>query len=159
MSTHTTIGRHLLDRRSFLQHTATGLSGIALAALLRDAGMLRAQEQKTRGTVSGKTPIRPEIDPAHPFRDRPAHFKAAAKRVLVIFCSGALSHVDTFDYKPALIERHGQPLPGADKLITFQGEQGNVTQSPWKFRPRGECVPFPGTPKGVLSGKGIEEPC
>ena len=56
----------------------------------------------------------------------------------MIFCAGACSQLDTFDYKPALIERHGQPLPGSDKLITFQGEQGNLTQSPWKFRPRGQ---------------------
>jgi hypothetical protein len=37
-----------------------------------------------------------------------------------------------------LIKRHGQPLPGVDKLITFQGENGNLAQSPWKFRPRGK---------------------
>ena len=90
-------------------------------------------------TISGKSPLRPQIDAAHPFAARTPHFTAPAKRVVVIFCSGACSHVDTFDYKPELIARHGQPLPGADKLITFQGEQGNITQSPWKFRPRGEC--------------------
>ena len=44
----------------------------------------------------------------------------------MIFCSGAVSHLDTFDYKPELIKRHGQPMPGADKLVTFQGEQGNL---------------------------------
>ena len=56
----------------------------------------------------------------------------------MIFCSGACSHLDTFDYKPELIKRHGQPMPGGDKLITFQGEQGNLTRSPWEFRPRGQ---------------------
>ena len=29
-------------------------------------------------------------------------------------------------------------MPGADGLITFQGAQGNLRQSPWTFRPRGE---------------------
>ena len=29
-------------------------------------------------------------------------------------------------------------MPGGDKLITFQGEQGNLTQSPWEFKPRGQ---------------------
>ncbi|MDZ4780995.1 MAG: DUF1501 domain-containing protein [Planctomycetia bacterium] len=130
-------GRHLLDRRAFLDHAGFGLSGIALAMLLSEQGLLRAAE--SGATVSGKSPIRPQIDAAHPFAARPPHFDAAAKRVLVIFCSGACSQIDTFDYKPELIARHGQPLPGADQLITFQGEQGNITRSPWRFRPRGEC--------------------
>ena len=61
-----------------------------------------------------------------------------AKQVLLIFCSGALSHVDTWDYKPELIKRHDQPLPG-DKLVTFQGENGNLVRPHWEFKARGEC--------------------
>ncbi len=130
-------GLHLLDRRGFLDHAATGLSSLALTMMLAEQGLLKADE-KLIGSVSGKAPIRPVFEPAHPFASRHPHFPAAARRVIVIFCSGACSHLDTFDYKPELIARHGQPLPGADKLITFQGEQGHVTQSPWKFQPRGE---------------------
>lgn len=58
--------------------------------------------------------------------------------MLVIFCSGAVSQIDTFDYKPELIRRHGEALPGGEKLITFQGGQGALTKSPWRFRPRGQ---------------------
>src|SRR3954452_24081071 len=50
------------------------------------------------------------------------HFPAKAKRVLHVFCSGACSPLDTWYYKPELIKRDGQPLPGTDKLVTFQGE-------------------------------------
>ena len=57
----------------------------------------------------------------------------------MIFCSGAVSHVDTFDYKPELVKRDGQPLPGADKLVTFQGENGNLAAPLWTFQPRGQC--------------------
>ena len=128
---------HLLNRRGFLDNTATGLSSIALSMILAEQGLLKAEDAK-RNTVGGKSPIRPIIDALLPFSSRTSHFPAAAKRVVVIFCAGACSHLDTFDYKPELIARHGQQLPGADKLITFQGEQGNVTHSPWKFRPRGE---------------------
>lgn len=131
------IGRHLLDRRRFLGHSATALSGIALSTLLAEQNLLAADQQEPR-TVGGKSPIRPQIDPGHPFAPRDSHFPAAAKNVLVIFCSGACSQVDTFDYKPELIKRHGQPMPGADKLVTFQGAQGNLTKSPWEFKPRGE---------------------
>ncbi|EMI18850.1 protein containing DUF1501 [Rhodopirellula maiorica SM1] len=117
-----------LARRKFLTDAATGLGGIALASLLNDQNLLAAAPK----------PLRPQIDPAHPFASRPPHHKAAAKNVLVIFCAGACSQVDTFDYKPDLIKRDGQPLPGAEKLVTFQGEQGMLTKSPWTFRPRGE---------------------
>ena len=56
----------------------------------------------------------------------------------MIFCSGACSHIDTWDYKPELIKRHDTPMPGSDKLITFQGKSGNLIKSPWEFKPRGE---------------------
>ena len=137
-TSNTFTGHHLLNRRRFLDHTGTGLSSIALSMMLAEQGLLKADDTRP-GTVGGQSPIRPDIKPSHPFASRSSHFPSAAKRVVVIFCSGACSHLDTFDYKPELIARHGQPLPGADKLITFQGEQGNITQSPWSFQPRGEC--------------------
>jgi len=115
-----------LNRRNFLAHTATGLGGIALAHLL---GQERAH---------AAAPIRPEINPANPSALRPTHFPARAKRVLMIFCSGGVSQMDTFDYKPELIKRHGQPMPGGEGLLTFQGGQGNLSRSPWEFRPRGQ---------------------
>ncbi len=125
----------MLDRRSFLSYLSTGLSGIALSSILHSQSLLAADD----GSRSlGGAPWEPIIDPSRPFADRPPHTPAKAKRVLVIFCSGACSHLDTFDYKPALIQRHGQPLPGAESLVTFQGQQGNLTKSPWQFRPRGE---------------------
>ncbi len=114
-------GRRLLDRRNFLAHAGTGLGGIALASLLADAA--RAGERETT---------------SNPLAPRQAHFAPKAKRVLMIFCSGAVSHVDTFDYKPELVKRDGQPLPGADQLVTFQGAQGNLVRPLWKFRPRGQ---------------------
>ncbi len=119
-----------LDRRRFLSQTATGLGGIALTQLLRREHAL---------AESTSTPIRPDINPANPNAARKPHFEPRAKNVLMIFCSGAVSQVDTFDYKPALIRHHGQPMPGAEGLITFQGEQGALNQSPWAFRPYGQC--------------------
>jgi len=122
-------GRRMLDRRDFLQWGGTGLSSIALAALLHEHHLL-----------AGEPPIRPVIDPAQPYAARQPHFPAKAKRVVMIFCSGALSHVDTFDYKPELVKRHDTPMPtaGGEQLITFQGEQGNLVKPLWDFKPRGE---------------------
>jgi hypothetical protein len=128
MPTHdlSSAGRRLLDRRGFLAHAGSGLAGVALASLLAEQDLLAAE------------PSSPLIRPEAPLAARPPHFPPKAKRVLVIFCSGAVSHVDTFDYKPELLKRHGQPLPGADKLITFQGEQGQLAAPLWPFKPRGE---------------------
>lgn len=122
-------GRRLLDRRNFLSHAAGGLTGVALASLLANDGLL-ANEAET---------WRPSIDPAMPLRGRNAHFPAKAKRVLMIFCSGACSHLDTWDYKPELIKYDGKPMPGNENVVTFQGKLGNLTKSPWEFKPRGQC--------------------
>lgn len=121
------VPRQLLDRRSFLGHAATGLSGIALAALLVE-----------RESRAGQPPIRPAIDSARPYAPREPHFAPRAQRVLMFFCSGALSHLDTFDYKPELVRRHDTPLENG-KLVTFQGENGNLIKPLWPFKPRGAC--------------------
>jgi hypothetical protein len=121
-------GRLLLDRRGFLGHLGSGLGGIALLHLLAE-----------QGQAAGRKPLRPVIRPEAPLAARPPHFPAKAKRVLHIFCSGACSHLDTFDYKPELIKRDGQPMPGGKDLVTFQGANGNLARSPYAFRPRGEC--------------------
>ena len=120
-----------LDRRQFCRVGGGGLCSLALA-------QLRGQQDPQPASVAGRPPIRPSIDPGHPYASRAPHFPPRAKNVIVIFCSGAVSHLDTFDYKPELIRRHGQPLPGSEHLITFQGEQGALTRSPWQFRPRGQ---------------------
>jgi hypothetical protein len=39
------------------------------------------------------------------------HFTPKAKRVIYLFLAGGPSHIDLFDYKPALKEIDGQPLP------------------------------------------------
>ncbi|MBY0587588.1 DUF1501 domain-containing protein [bacterium] len=120
-------GKQLLSRRKFLGHAAHGLSAVALASLL-DRDRLLADAP----------PWRPTIDPSYPHAARPSHFSPKAKQCLVIFCSGAISQIDTFDYKPELIKRHDTPMPGSDKLITFQGENGNLIRPLWPFKPRGE---------------------
>jgi hypothetical protein len=129
-------GLRLLDRRSFLGHLGGGLGSVALLHMLAAQGALAAGDD---GDDDNNSPIRPDIDSAHPHAPRDSHFAAKANRVLLIFCSGACSHLDTWDYKPELIARDGQPMPGNENLITFQGEQGGLAKSPYEFRQRGEC--------------------
>ena len=62
-----------------------------------------------------------------------------AKRVVQLFMSGAASQVDTFDYKPLLIERNGERFDPGGKVELFQSSPGAVMQSPWRWRQHGAC--------------------
>jgi hypothetical protein len=123
------------DRRSFLTEHLTRITGMSLGSLAAVDLLLR---DRVLAQPNEKTPILPAIDPANPNKARGSHFEPKAKQVLMIFCAGACSHLDTFDYKPSLIENHDRPMPGSEKLITFQGGQGTLQKSPWEFRPRGQ---------------------
>lgn len=125
------VGQPLLDRRAFLGDAAAGLRGVALAGLLSRQGLL-AEEM-------GAGPIRPRVEPAAPLAARSPHFEPRVRQVLMLFCSGACSQLETWDYKPELVRRDGQPMPGGESLVTFQGAAGNLAQSPYAFRPRGQC--------------------
>ncbi|MEE2937946.1 MAG: DUF1501 domain-containing protein [Planctomycetota bacterium] len=126
-------GRRLLDRRGFLGTAGLSAAGLGLASLLNTEGLLAEDP----ATVSGESPIRPKIDPDQPYAPRKAPFQAAAQQVLVIYCPGAVSHVDTFDYKPALTKLHGQKPPGIP-AVTFEGPTGDIAKPFWDFKPRGE---------------------
>lgn len=110
----------LLDRRQFLSNSATALGSIALASMLGRDGLLAS----------------PAINLAKPYAPRPPHFPAKAKNVVVIFCAGAVSQLETWDYKPELIKWDGQPLPGGP-AVTFQGPAGDLARPQYAFRPRG----------------------
>ncbi len=117
-------GRALLGRRDFLGQAGTGLGAIALTSLLAGDGLLAAES--------------PRIDPSQPHAPRLPHYTPRAKNVLVIFCAGACSQLETWDYKPELIKRDGQPMPGGP-AVTFQGPSGNLARPQYEFRPRGQC--------------------
>lgn len=122
-------GCRLLDRRRLLGHAVDGLRGVALASLLAGDRLLAGSAE----------PLRPVIAEGSPLAARPPHFPPRAKRVLMIFCAGACSHLETWDYKPELQKRHGQPMPGEAHKVTFQGENGNLARPFFPFRQRGQC--------------------
>ncbi len=126
-------GRRLLDRRGFLGTSGLSAAGLGLSSILHSEGLLAKETQ----TVSGEAPIRPVIDPNQPYLSRSPHFETAAKQVLVIYLPGAVSHVDTFDYKPELFKLDGQKPPGLP-AVTFEGPSGNIAKPFWDFKPHGE---------------------
>ncbi|MFN0130491.1 MAG: DUF1501 domain-containing protein [Verrucomicrobiales bacterium] len=127
MSAHSELlsssGRRLLDRRRFLADSVSALGSISLASLLGGDELLAGSGLR--------------IDPARPYAPRQPHHPAKAKNVLVIFCAGAVSQLETWDYKPELIRRDGTPLAGGP-AVTFQGPAGNLARPQYEFRPRGQ---------------------
>ena len=63
-------------------------------------------------------------------------FPARAKSVILCYMSGGVSHVDTFDPKPALAPLAGKPMP-VPVLRTQFNQNGTVTPSHWPYRNRG----------------------
>jgi len=114
------VSEQVLSRRGFLSDAFSGLAGIGLVSLLGDK--LSAGDNFAAADKAG-------------WRRGLAQFAPKAERVLQIFCPGGASHIDLWDYKPALQKYHGTPLPGEEGLVSFQGKNGNVMQSPWPFQP------------------------
>src|SRR5438132_1666781 len=101
------------DRRGFLSWTAHGLGGAALASLVsRDVH-------------------------AVPGQAAPPHHPTKARRAIHICLCGALSQVDSFDYKPALERLHGRSLSTSERPDVFFGQIGLLRKSDWAFRRRG----------------------
>ena len=121
---HSMPGHTWPDRRQFLTNAAAGLSSISLSGMLACDGLLVDESS-------------PAIDPALPFAPRKPHANAKAQNVIVIFCAGAVSQLETWDYKPELIKHDGQPLIDGP-AVTFQGPAGNLARPQYRFRPRGE---------------------
>ena len=96
-------------RRQTIRSLAAG--GLLLPGLL---------SEMLQGTTNVEGPLNP-LSPRSP------HFKSKAKRVIFLFMTGGVSHVDTFDPKPLLTKNHGQPYK--DKSF-YKGAD-------WEFKPYG----------------------
>ncbi len=118
-----------LYRRQMLQSCGAGFGWLAAAELMQ------------RGQVSAAEPpppLHPSPSVGSPLAVKPTHLPPRAKRVIFLFMHGGPSHLDTFDYKPQLQERDGQPLPFAKPRIQF-AKTGNLLRSPWAFHQYGQC--------------------
>ena len=116
---HSDLFQPLLNRRGLLNGSFTALAGVGLLNLIqRDADANENAPAKGDAWTPGLAQT---------------HFPAKAKRVLQIFCPGAASHLDLWDYKPELVAHAGKPLPGEENFSSFQGKNGNLMAPPWEF--------------------------
>jgi hypothetical protein len=105
---------HACSRRAMLRRCSLGFGGLALQSLLAD---------RSYGALDTRKPG--------------PHFAPKAKHVIFLYMSGGVSHVDSFDPKPELVKRHGQPMPVPVKRTVFN-QNGNIQAPYWKFKNRGQ---------------------
>ena len=105
------------SRRELLARASGGFGALALAGIL--AGESHAAA-------------------ADPLAPRQPHFAPRAKRVIFLYMTGGVSHVDTFDHKPKLIADHGKTIT----VDNWQGKLGEfkrfLKKPQWEFRPGGQ---------------------
>jgi len=104
-----------LSRRKMLLTASNGFGLTALSALMADptyAGLSNS------GTMQ--------------------HHSARARNVIFCFMAGGVSHVDSFDPKPALVKQHGKSVGDLSGQKKTQNNGSRTwKESPWKFRPYG----------------------
>lgn len=114
-----------LSRRELLRKTSNGFGALALAAL---AGKFWAKADEPRQLPSAA------LEPRLP------HYPPRARSVIFLFMEGAVSQVDSFDYKPLLAKFDGHdPRKTIGKLEKTQfADVGKVFKSPWNFKQYGQ---------------------
>jgi len=123
------ISRLSLTRRQFFGTTGVRLGGAALAML--GANRLGAAEDE-------KARVHPPL-PGFP------HHKPTAKAVIYLHMNGGPSQIDTFDYKPGLIDHYDADLPASirmgQRITTMTSGQARLPVAPsmFKFRQHGQC--------------------
>jgi hypothetical protein len=116
-----------ISRRKFWMEAGMGIGGLALLDLLSQDNLLAAECVANPG---GK------VD--SPLAPKPPHFKPRAKSVISLFMSGGVSHMDTFDYKPALEKYNRMPMEGHGDIKVRQGYPGPLMKSPFTFKQYGQ---------------------
>jgi len=108
------------NRRAFLRSLAGGstlLPGLVSQLLAEDG------------------PARPSLDPLAPKRP---HHAPKAKRVIFLYMSGGVSHVDSWDHRPRLFADAGKTVP----VNEFQGRKGSfnmyLKRPQWAFARHGQ---------------------
>ena len=114
----------MIHRRDFLSHSAHGFGALALASMLQADGLT--------ATAAGAT------DVGSGGTLKTLHRPAKAKRIVQLFMSGAASHLDLWDYKPALEKHHGEASDFGEHVEAVQNGLGPWMTSPFKFRPYGQ---------------------
>ena len=113
--------RPLVSRRQMLARCSLGFGSLALAHLFSGQTRAGVAREGALDSVGG------------------AILRRNARVDSVIFCymSGGFSHLDSFDPKPELRKRAGQPMPVPVQPTMFNNN-GNIMASPWREKAYGQ---------------------
>lgn len=118
-----------IHRRTFLRSTGLGLGSTALACLWGDAVGEAANNQasaRNRGLVQDGL-----------------HFPAKAKRIIHLCMAGGPSQFESFDFKPDLAARNGEPFPASftdgQQLAQLQNTPLKALGPQFAFAHHGQC--------------------
>ena len=126
--------RTFLNRRTFLGRGAAGLGLVALNSLLGPRSAAGATTIPSRGAVN------------------PLDFPPKAKRVIFLYQAGGPSHLETFDYKPKLLQMSGKAMPESmtkgQQIAQLQGKELKCFAPQYTFKTFGKsgqqiCELFP----------------
>jgi hypothetical protein len=115
-------------RRQFLWETGAGFVGAAMAAMLGDDGFLGQQAYAADGVSKFVNPLSP----------KKPHNSPKAKSVIFLYMYGGPSHIDTFDYKPAMKGMDNKTI--AVKTFGRGGHKnvGRIVEPKWNFKQYGQ---------------------
>jgi hypothetical protein len=99
-----------ISRRQLLQSASAGFGLVALAGMLGQQSLRAAPATR-------------------PLAPREPHFPARAKRIIFLFMQGAVSQVDTWEYKPVLQRSDGRIGPGGGRLTASNFRFGQYGQT------------------------------
>jgi len=114
-------------RREFLWQGGGGFASVALAGMLGGDFFAR-QSIAADGVAEWKNPLAP----------KQPHFAAKVKRVIFLFMYGGPSHIDTFDYKPAMKGMDGKTVDVKTFGRGGHKNNGRIVEPRWSFRQYGE---------------------
>ena len=123
-----------VHRRAFLGRGAAGLGLMALNSLLSPRLFGAAAALQSRGAVN------------------PLNFPPKAKRVIFLYQAGGPSHLETFDYKPKLVEMNSKAMPESftkgQQIAQLQGKELKCFAPQYGFKTFGKsgqhiCELFP----------------
>jgi hypothetical protein len=115
-------------RREFLWQAGGGFTGLALTAMLTQDGFFGAQAHAAEVTGRFNNPLAP----------KPAMIGGKAKSVIFLYMYGGPSHIDTFDYKPAMKGMDGKTI--AVKTFGRGGHKnsGRIVETRYSFKQYGQ---------------------
>jgi hypothetical protein len=115
-------------RRQFLWEAGGGFASVALATMLGTDGFLSKQAVAADGKTEWKNPLAPKTP----------HFPAKAKSIIFLYMYGGPSHIDTFDYKPAMKGMDGKTIDVKTFGRGGHKNQGRIVEPKWNFKQYGQ---------------------